>query len=185
MGLNSIRLVITLCLLAGSSQRAAASGVLKTLPLKDAAARSRIVLVVELAAPATRQVEHVASYVEDKTKAKKSITLRRTLYRFKVIASLHSADKDGPRVASVIDVLDSHVPLGEMVALAMRSGGASPIPIYDDLDGKATPAAKGRFVLLLSVYDAKDKVYIGVAGLGLLPIARQAEVEKLIRARPR
>jgi hypothetical protein len=153
---------------------------LKKLTLAEAIEQATDVLVVAPARPATRTVSTVHPYVDRKTGEKKTMTLVRTLHRFKLVRRLGSPPAHASKPGEIVEVLDSNSYRGEMVQMAMVTTGSWPILFVPQLEGQANPAKGGRFVLLLSGYDAKEKHHLGVGGLGLLPIERQAEVARLL-----
>lgn len=179
-------LVSTLLLLA--PDQAAASGVAKKVTLAQAVARARHVLVVETAKPLRRIVKKQHPYVDRKTKQKKVLELQHIRFRFRVLRRLGPPPKDpkdpGPRVGSVIEVLDGNALLGEAVHISMVTTGNWPIPYYPQIAGQVALGKPGRYVLLLNAYEPQEKRYQGIAGPGLLPVSREAEVRRLL-AKPK
>ena len=176
-------LLTALALVAAlAAMRAGASGVLQKLTLADAVSRAREVLIVETVKPPERIVTRLQPYVDRKTKQKKTLTLRRTLYRFKLVRRLGTGGT-GPKPGTVLEVVSSNAVVGEMVQVAMVTTGTWPVPYLPQLEGQAAPKEGGRYVLLVGGYDAKEKHHLGVGGLGLLPIEREAEVVRLLQKR--
>lgn len=174
--------LLGLALVVASAGPAVASGVLQKLSLEDALKNASHVLVVEKADPAQREVTKAHPYVDRKTKEKKTLTLKRLLHRFKLVRRLGPGTDEKLKPGAVLEVRDSNSSMGEMVHIAMVTTGTWPIPYVPQLEGQADPSQGKRFLLLLSGYDEEGKHYLGIGGLGLLPVEREARVLRLLRS---
>jgi len=180
-----------------------ASGGLRRVTTRDAVRQATTILLVAKAKPPTEARVAHRPYTKGKKRlmAKLPTTFRR-LRVLRVIkppmamsTSATSYLRPGKTVTlelrklikagRVIRLVDSQTLTSHDVRLRFLADGSNKIALYRRLaQGVGQKAfARGRRFLLLAGFSARYEALVGVAGWGLLPISRTAQVKRLLKSK--